>query len=198
MKSKNAFTLPELLVYIGVLSVFVTALYAVVILTIRHFRLSDARNDSTASNLQAVMRINGQLKNGANGSLQMQANPPAFLFLSAEPEGTQVYQVNADGQLLWQKWVCIHYDAQTMRLVKNTLPITPSPTIPTAPTFAAMFARPEQILARQISSMTLQQVDSRTLAYTLTTGVVPSISTKNVGNDARIGSTTSGLLTLRN
>lgn len=44
MKRRKGFTLSELLVYLSVLSVFTTALYAVLLLSIRHFRLSEARS----------------------------------------------------------------------------------------------------------------------------------------------------------
>lgn len=197
--TRRAFTLSEMLVYIGVLSVFTTALYSVVILTVRHFNISEARSDATHQNLKAVMQVNRILSGGANGTLQVQADPPALMFLSAEPATGKAYLVNGAGELLWQKWVCIRYDAQTSKILSSTLALNPATaTPPTPPTFVTMASQPSRMLAREITGCTLAVVDPRTISYSISSGVVPSVSTHLVGADARIGATTSGLLTLRN
>lgn len=199
MKRRGAFTLPELLVYLGVLSVFTTALYAVLLLSIRHYRLSEARNQSTRDNLQALMQINRQLSHGADGTLQVQAQPPALLFLSAEPSnGTYTYALSGDGRLLWQKWVCLRYDSQTKKLIQHTKPITPTPDIPTAPTFAAMSGLSYRTVCRHVASFNLTQLDSKTVSYSIASQADPEISSRKVQEDRLLGSTTSGLLTLRN
>lgn len=198
MKRRSAFTLAELLVYIGVLSVFTTALYAVVNLSIRHMRISEARGDTSQHNLQAMMRVNQVLKGGANGTLQVQANPPALMLLSAAPPSGTNYEVDGSGQLLWQQWVCVRFDAASQRILCSQLVITPTPTIPTAPSFVTMAALPPRVLGRQITALEFTLVDARTVSYSVTSSVTPSISTRHVGNNARISSTTVGLLSMRN
>lgn len=186
-----------MLVYMAVLSVFTTSLYAVFVLSARHYRLSEARSDSMQSGLKAVSYINRSLAGGANTTLQVQANPPALMFLSAEPPGRANFAVTAGGELLWQKWVCF-YLASNGRLMASIQTITPQTTIPTAPTFATMTALPSRLVTRDILAFNLTPVDSRTIGYAITTGVVPSVSSSLVGQQNRIGVTTTGYFTLRN
>jgi len=195
---RRGFTLSELLVYIGVLSVFTTALYSVVVLSVRHCRISETRSDTMQTNLKAVMRVNKELVAGADGTLQVQTSPPAMMFLSAQPPSTTTFAVNTGGELLWQKWICIRYDAANRKILSTVKAVTPTPTPPTAPTFAVMAALPTQVLAREITSFSLTQVDSKTVSYTIGTAVNPGLSTRLSASAAHIGSTTSGLLTMRN
>lgn len=197
-KRLGAFTLAELMVYIGVLTVFTAALYSVLLLSLRHFRHSEARSDSLQSGLKAVTAMNRSLASGASSTLQIQMNPPAFFFLSAEPPVGTSFAVNANGELLWQKWVCFHLIAQERRLVSSVTPISPTPTPPAPPTFAAMLATPARTVANNIANLELVMLDAATLSYTLTTGVAPSISTSFAGQDNLVGVTTSGTFTFRN
>lgn len=195
---KRGFTLYEMLVYIAVLSVFTTALYAVFNLTARHFRLSEAKSDSLQSGLKAVTFINRALTGGANNTLQVQNNPSALMFLSAEPPGQASFAVNAAGDLLWQKWVCFYHDSQNRRLMSTQQYITPTPTIPAAPPFATMLALPARVVARDISTFDLTLVDTKTVSYAITTAVKPQTTSSLVGQDNRIGVRTQGTFTLRN
>lgn len=195
---RRAFTLAELMVYIAVLSVFTTALYSVLILSMRHFRLSEARSDSMQAGLKAVSAINRSLASGATSTLQVQLNPPAVMFLSAEPTVGSSFAINSDGELLWQKWVCYHYQAQNRRLMMSFQTITPNPNLPTAPTFATMVALPSRVVARDITNMELTLINSGTVSYTITTGVVPATSSSLASGQNLVGVTTSGYFTLRN
>lgn len=195
---KRAFTLHEMLVYIAVLAVFTTALYAVFNLTARHFRLSEAKSDSLQSGLKAVSYINRALTAGANTTLRVQSSPPALMFLSAEPPGQTSFAVSNTGELLWQKWVCFFLDPTNKRLLASQQVITATPTIPAAPSFSTMLAMPARVVARDIGAFNLQLVDTRTVSYSIVTSVRPQTTSSLVGQDNQIGVTTQGTFTLRN
>jgi len=177
---RRGFTLSELLVYIGVLSVFTTALYSLIVLSVRHCRISETRSDTMQTNLKAVMRVNKELVAGANGTLQVQITPPAMMFLSAQPPASKTFAVDSGGQLLWQKWVCIRYDAANRKILSSVKSITPTPTPPTSPTFAVMTALPAQVLARDITTFSLTQLDSKTVSYTVGSAVNPGSVGANI------------------
>jgi type II secretory pathway pseudopilin PulG len=202
---RSGFTLVETLIYIAVLSVFTTGLFSVFHLGNRSFRISESRSDSVQSGLVAVTSIQRLLASGANTTLQVDQTIPALTFLSAQPlEGSSFRVDTVSGKLRWQKWVCIHLDRSRKALVLTEQELLNKPTtIPPSPGFALMTGSPLQpqmsrrILARSVEDFQLQQINTRTVSYSLTTRVLPSVTSRRTRPQS-VGSTTTGYFTLRN
>jgi prepilin-type N-terminal cleavage/methylation domain-containing protein len=222
-RKSRGFTLAEMLVYMAVLSVFTTALYSVFLLSTRHFKVSEARNNSAQSSLLAVGIINRLLVGGNKASLQVQTSgPPAMMFLSAlqdastgNPSG--VFQVNpTTSELLYPRWMCIHFDSATSTVKMTTIRYVGTGVVgPTVvPTFATMTGNSltiaanlltaplvdtsmtRRVIARNIPEMTFSPGLPGQVVYTIRTTENVAITTRTAQKGS--GVVTSGTFTLRN
>jgi Tfp pilus assembly protein PilE len=197
--SNKAFTLHEMLIYIGILATFLTAVFATFNLSITYFHMTQAKSDSLQSSQVAVDSINRTLATGASSTLMTQTTPtPACRFLSAQP-GTSSWAFQSDpttGAPVWQKWMCYYVDSANGRLMFSELAITPSSTIPTAPSFSTMTALPSRVISRNVASATfaISTVDGVTrLTYSISSSAQPSIA-----NGRRAGVTLDSYFAMRN
>lgn len=227
--SKRGFTLAEMLVYIGVLAIFTTAIYSVFGLSSKQFKVSEARSDSLQAGLQSASAINRVLAGGVSNTLQVNAlavtGPPtstpankAMMFLSADPVGGGPFSINnSTGEVRYQKWTCVYWSSEARAILQSyselpavgdadnkptdlTVASTPGRTFPFMINGALSGISPalnRRMLARNVNDFTVTLVDGKTAAYSLTTLVLPSVSTRTT-QTANLGVTTTGYFKLRN
>ena len=185
MKSRRGFSLPELLVYMAVLSVFMTGLYATFSLGINVFQKTQGKSDVVQASGISTNFIDRCLASGSGQSLQVQTSPPACKFLSAAVGQLHFRFDPATNSPIWQKWVCFYHDSQNNRLMMSEVTRTPLPTsnltaaLDTAvqPTFATLTnpsQSPARVVARNVRSVSFSRAGTL-LSYSILTEVTPSI-----------------------
>lgn len=195
-RRRRGFTLPELLVYMVVLLVFVTGIYSAFTLSLRCFHTAQARSDSMQAGQQAINFINRMVATGASSTINT-ATAGALLFLSAQPTGTDkvTFVSDSNGNLMWYKWVCIYLDTSTGVLKESEQNLgTATSTIPTTPpTVAAMRVLPSRVVARNITAFTFPTTSS----YSITANASASIAAKS-DLDKQLGVIITAQLITRN
>ncbi len=167
---RQGVTLLEILITCTLLGLFFTGTYSTLLLARQFYAGAQQQRDALDAAVTAVNRLGRALSAGDGASFLYQTDPPACMFLSAEPP-QRVFQVDASGALLWQKWVCFYFDAPSHELRVTEMAIPPTPTLPEPPTFAAMLAAPGLPVARDVQAFNVTQAfPSSVFAYQVTAG----------------------------
>lgn len=169
MKRRGS-TLIEMLLGCTLLGLFFTGTYATLVLARQFYAGAQQQRDALDSAVTAVHRLGRALSAGAGASFVYQTDPPACMFLSGEPPG-RVFEVDATGALLWQKWVCFYLDVQRRELRMSEVSIVPTATLPDPPEFAAMLATPGLPVARDVQAFNVtQSFPSSVFVFQVTAG----------------------------
>lgn len=156
MNRRRGVTLPELLVYSVVVVLLLGAVYAAFQLSWRHYQAGRAASEAQQEALKAASAVSRALNGGLKTSLLLQADPPALRFLSADREH-EPFEVNDNGEIVWQRWVCLYYDQAAQELVLKERDLSPaSSTVPDpGPTVAELInddSLSERVLARGVTA----------------------------------------------
>jgi prepilin-type N-terminal cleavage/methylation domain-containing protein len=116
----EGFTLPEVLISTGILSLILVACYALIVFAIRWNAKMGDTVDTYQRALNASSRISYDL--GAGSQSTFLYDVEGFAVASARPD-TGPYQLDPSGRLLMQKWVLYQLVGET--LYRNEIPIDP-------------------------------------------------------------------------
>jgi len=136
MRRRGA-TLVEVIVYCALLGLLLTAIYQVLIGCARAYVEYLSVTELERGVMIATTRVTWELAESNSGSIRIDTNPSGIVF--ASPQNAQgLFQYDASGNLLWQKYVCYYLDTATRKLVRKeeylTTPETSAPAIPTGKT----------------------------------------------------------------
>ncbi|MBI3925058.1 MAG: hypothetical protein HY319_05920 [Armatimonadetes bacterium] len=123
-------TLIELLVYCSLLLLLLGAVYGTFSLSRRYYASVQAATESQQEAMKAMLSLGEELSQAAGDTLVdgvSLAGPEGVRFLSARTEGGLFAHDPGSGDLLWQRWVCIHRDTGTREVLVTEVPL-PSPT----------------------------------------------------------------------
>jgi prepilin-type N-terminal cleavage/methylation domain-containing protein len=126
---RRGFTLIELTIYSALLSMLLLAIYGVFVASMRYFRVSQTASDLQSSAQKCVLKVVADLSESTLSSMKITASggtePPGIIFLSAR-NGDDRFTTSANGDILWQKWVCYYYDKASGTIFRNTQAFSPT------------------------------------------------------------------------
>ncbi len=124
-------TLIEALVCAVLFGVLLSATFAVLILGLRSYRTHLAMADLERDASTALGRAAAEVAESGASTVRVDAAPPGIVFASPrDAEGT--VRLDADGHMLWQKWVCVYVDGA--RLLRKERPLDAPQTVEPSPT----------------------------------------------------------------
>ncbi len=223
---KHGFSLPELLVYVAVLSVFMVGLYSTFSLALTYYHNTRARSDAFGSAKIATALIERLLANGAGSTVRVSptlGNTPGVycIFVSGQTDFDAAHPLgefssDTSGSVLWQKFICI-YSAVTangteLRMARQALTPTATPPVPDLAKLTALVGLPSRVVARDVlltdagspvtffSTQATSDDNNTTkvlVRFQITTRVKPSVGSRNAG-DNLVGITVPGQILLDN
>lgn len=125
---RRGFTLPEILISTGILSLVLVACYALIVFAIRWNAKMGDTVDTYQRALNASTRISYDLGAGSASTFiyypddPLIIDEPGFVVASARPE-TGPFQLDSSGRLLMQRWIVYQLVGET--LYRNEIPIDP-------------------------------------------------------------------------
>ncbi len=157
MRARRGTTLVELLVYIVLMSMMLTAVYAVFVASMRYFRVAQAATELQNDAQQCTLHMVADLADSTSSTVVTGTGPIGIVFLSPRNNiGNFVY--DSSGNLYWQKWVGYYFDSTNQQLIRKEVTLTTAvTTVPTNPYTTATFA-----------ALTGSNVRTRTIATDMT------------------------------
>lgn len=160
----KGFSLPEVMVYAVLLSLFLGGIYGIFSYSMRYFRAAEVRTSLQQNALLVMSNIFGDMAGTAKSSVVIEnsQNPKGIMFVSARKSDGN-YEFDNYGKLKWQKWVCYYLKSDgtgKFNLVKKESPITTpssshgSPPYSSISNFANSSLR-EDPVARNLFNMTI-------------------------------------------
>lgn len=112
LSRRPAFTLVETLIHSVLLLLLLGGVVTALILGSRNFRMVEALADVQREAAAAGAALRQELAETRGASVAVGTSPAGVVFLSPRPDGTGPWLVDADGSLLWQRWVCYYLDTR--------------------------------------------------------------------------------------
>lgn len=163
----RGFSLPELLIYIVVLSMFMLGLYSTFSLAMTYYHNTRARSEAFQSAKIASGLIERLLANGAGSSVRVATdlgnNPAVYCifasgqtdFDSAHPLGE--FNSDNDGNVIWQKYICLFsaptangFELRMSRQAFSQSPPVIAAPVPVAGNLTTLVGLQSRVVARDI------------------------------------------------
>lgn len=165
-----------MLVYMLLLSLLMTGIYAVYTATMSYARINDASNQLQTGAQMTLLSLTGELSecsepyveaswyyDAGTGALTAAdascSNPVGIIFLSPRGAGNRYDPISQ--RLIWKTWVCYYYDTAARKIVRKEWALSPLPST-TPPTssgkktsdFQSQAGLPTRVIAQNITSFT--------------------------------------------
>lgn len=162
--TKRGLTLPELLVACGLASLVLAGLTVLFVQAIRYHRSLQTSLELQENNLSAIAILSRDISETSLASVG--AEPTGVVL--ASPRGLDdLLQVDAQGRLLWRKWVCFYVEdvnGVPCLVRKEEALASPQDTAPVVPAGMNVLyfqgsAAPYSVLARDVEALDFEVVD---------------------------------------
>jgi Tfp pilus assembly protein PilW len=159
MKHKKGFTLIEILIYCSLFMFVMSAVFGVLLGSLRYFKTIDTLISLQKSVVISLSMVTRDLTATKGTLINTSSNPQGVMFPSYKSIDGK-YTFDNDGQTKWQKWVC-YYTDQNKNLVRKEVAISPvsgTPPKPSGLSSVSSFAnssQPGRQVARNIEKFSV-------------------------------------------
>jgi type II secretory pathway pseudopilin PulG len=202
-KPANGMTLIEIMIYSVLIGVVLTGVYSVLLFSLRYFRAIDNMTTLQNKAMTVTSRLEDSFRDSGSDSVTI---APLYLQGSSQSSFTGVmfpspknvkneYLFNNEGEIMWQKWVCIAPELQrdgTIDLVMKEVEVTPSAGTPenspysNVKEFAGAYnVDNKRVLARGISGFTVARAQAGSPVFNIQV-TVDDTCDKNKPNNIRL------------